>query len=228
MNNGPHRRMARAAILVCSVAVILAQAPAPPPVAPLADLVVPPGFSISVFASGLPGARLMTVSPEGVLLVARRRTHEVVALPDKNKDGIAEPEVILDGLTTANSLAFQRRLSLHRDHAGGDARAVDEWRAGWRPRGVCRAAELHAGGPHLTGARLRPRRPSLRLDRFVVRRLHRSRPATHHDPGVRRGWHRAAVCDRPAQCERVRLGSRDRPLVGRRQRPGRARPRLST
>ena len=48
----------------------------------------------------------MTVSPEGVLLVARRRTHEVMALPDKNKDGVAEPEVILSGLTTANSLAF--------------------------------------------------------------------------------------------------------------------------
>jgi len=49
----------------------------------------------------------MTVSPEGVLLVARRRTHEVVALPDKNKDGQAEPEVILRGLTNAHSLAFR-------------------------------------------------------------------------------------------------------------------------
>ena len=49
----------------------------------------------------------MTVSPEGVLLVARRRTHEVLALPDKNKDGQAEPQVILTGQTTANSLAFR-------------------------------------------------------------------------------------------------------------------------
>jgi glucose/arabinose dehydrogenase len=81
------------------------QTPAPP-AAPLADLALPPGFSISVFASGLPGARLMTVSPEGVLLVARRRTHEVVALPDKDNDGVAEPEVILTGQPTANSLAF--------------------------------------------------------------------------------------------------------------------------
>src|ERR687898_944103 len=106
MNKGLHRRIARAAVLVCSVAVSLGQAPAPPPVAPLADLVVPPGFSISVFASGLPGARLMTVSPEGVLLVARRRTHEVLALPDKDKDGVAEPHVILSGLQAANSVAF--------------------------------------------------------------------------------------------------------------------------
>src|SRR5688572_3837318 len=105
-HSGLRRRLALAAILVSSVAVVIqGQAPAPA-VAPLSDLVVPPGFSISVFASGLPGARLMTVSPDGVLLLARRRTHEVVALPDSNKDGVAEPGVILTGLTTANSLAF--------------------------------------------------------------------------------------------------------------------------
>jgi glucose/arabinose dehydrogenase len=68
---------------------------------------VPPGFRISVFASNLQGARLMAVSPEGVLLVARRRTHEVVALPDRNGDGVAEPEVLLTGLTNAHSLAFK-------------------------------------------------------------------------------------------------------------------------
>jgi glucose/arabinose dehydrogenase len=108
MNNGPRGRMALAGFLVIVVAsLVQGQAPAPPAVAPLADLVVPAGFSISVFASGLPGARLMTVSPEGVLLLARRRTHEVLALPDKNKDGQAEPQVILTGQTTANSLAFR-------------------------------------------------------------------------------------------------------------------------
>jgi glucose/arabinose dehydrogenase len=108
MSNGYQRRWAVAAILVSAVASLVhGQVPAPsPPIAPLSDLVLPPGFTISVYASGLPGARQMTVSPEGVLLVARRRTHEVVALPDKDKDGVAEPQVILSGLPTANSLAF--------------------------------------------------------------------------------------------------------------------------
>ena len=102
------KKLALAAVLASAVAPMLhGQAPAAPPVAPLADLVMPPGFSISVFASGLMGARLMTVSPEGVLLVARRRTHEVVALPDRNKDGQAEPAVILTGQTNAHSLAFR-------------------------------------------------------------------------------------------------------------------------
>jgi len=108
MNSDSRRRVALAAILVSVLPAIMGQGQPPAaPVAPLADLVVPPGFKISVFASGLIGARLMTVSPEGVLLVARRRTHEVVALPDKNKDGIAEPEVILTGQTNAHSLAFR-------------------------------------------------------------------------------------------------------------------------
>jgi glucose/arabinose dehydrogenase len=80
--------------------------PASPAVAPLADLVVPAGFRISVFASDLVGARLMAVSPEGVLVVARRRTHEVVALPDKDRDGRAEPQVIVTGMPNAHSLAF--------------------------------------------------------------------------------------------------------------------------
>src|SRR5215211_6996364 len=82
-------------------------APAAPAVAPLGDLKAPAGFRLSVFASDLPGARMMTVSPEGVLLVARRRANEVVALPDENRDGRAEPHVVLSDLTNANSLAFK-------------------------------------------------------------------------------------------------------------------------
>src|SRR6185436_18247843 len=76
-------------------------------VASPADLTVPPGFKTSVFASDLTGARLMTVSPEGVLLVARRPRNEVVALPDADHDGRAEPQVILGNLTNAHSLAFK-------------------------------------------------------------------------------------------------------------------------
>ena len=79
--------------------------PATPAVAPLADLRVPPGFSITVFASDLPGARMMAISPEGVLHVARRS--DVVALPDLDRDGRAEPRVVLTGLTNAHTLAFR-------------------------------------------------------------------------------------------------------------------------
>src|SRR5262245_9231043 len=97
------------AVGVCASSLAREQGPAPaaPAVAPLGDLKLPGGFRISVFASDLQGARLMTVSPEGVLLVARRRTNEVVALPDRDHDGVAEPSVVLSGLTNAHSLAFK-------------------------------------------------------------------------------------------------------------------------
>ena len=80
---------------------------APAPVAPPtpATLTVPAGFTVSVFASGLAGARLMAVSPEGIVVVARRA--DVVALPDANHDGVAEPRVLLGGLTYAHSVAFR-------------------------------------------------------------------------------------------------------------------------
>src|SRR5438132_12005661 len=83
--------------------------PAPPAPAtpPLEDLKVPPGFTISVFASDLAGARLMAISPDGVLYVARQTKGEVVALPDRDQDGRADKaEVVLSGLTRPHSLAF--------------------------------------------------------------------------------------------------------------------------
>jgi glucose/arabinose dehydrogenase len=78
---------------------------APQPLPTPAALIVPAGFTASVFASDLAGARLMTVSPEGTLLVARRPRGEVVALPERG--GRAVPEVILRNLPNAHSLAFK-------------------------------------------------------------------------------------------------------------------------
>jgi len=92
-------------MILAALAGAMLQPPAAPPPAVPATLAVPPGFTVSVFASGLNGARLMAVSPEGVLLVARRPRNEVVALPDH--DGTAQPRVILSNLTNAHSLAFK-------------------------------------------------------------------------------------------------------------------------
>lgn len=80
------------------------QAPAPA-VAPPGDLRVPPGFNIAIFAADLQGARMMAVSPEGTLHLARRG--DVVALPDADRDGRAEPKVVLSGFTNAHTLAFR-------------------------------------------------------------------------------------------------------------------------
>jgi glucose/arabinose dehydrogenase len=82
-------------------------APQAPPTP--AELTVPAGFTASVFASDVAGGRLMAVSPDGVLHVARQGKGDVVALPDKDKDGKADKmEIVASGLTRPHSLAFHK------------------------------------------------------------------------------------------------------------------------
>ena len=74
-----------------------------------AELTVPSGFSVSVFASDVTSGRLMAVSPDGVLFVARQSKGDVVALPDRNGDGKADQvDVVVSGLTRPHSLAFNK------------------------------------------------------------------------------------------------------------------------
>jgi len=81
--------------------------PQPPPTP--ADLKVPAGFKISVFASDVVNGRLMAVSPDGVLYVARQSKGDVVALPDRDRDGKADKmEVVASDLTRPHSLAFHK------------------------------------------------------------------------------------------------------------------------
>ncbi len=98
--------------IICLICFIHApgQSPAPPQApAVLAELAVPAGFKVSVFASDVTNARLMAVSPDGVLFVARQSKGDVVALPDRDKDGKADKtEVVVSGLTRPHSLAFQK------------------------------------------------------------------------------------------------------------------------
>ncbi len=73
----------------------------------LARLKAPPGFHISVFAQEIDGARMLVVSPGGVLLVSESGEGKVVALPDPKHVGKAERTVtVLDGLNEPHGLAF--------------------------------------------------------------------------------------------------------------------------
>lgn len=96
--------------LVCCLSLAaFAQGQQPAAPAQPAELTVPAGFKATVFASGLAGARLMAVSPDGVIYVALQGKGEVVALPDKDKDGKADKtETVLTGLTRPHSLAFNK------------------------------------------------------------------------------------------------------------------------
>jgi glucose/arabinose dehydrogenase len=84
-------------------------APSPAPAAPAvpAQLAAPAGFKVTVFASDVTSGRLMAVSPDGVLFVARMAKGDVVALPDRDRDGKADSvDVVLSGLTRPHSVAF--------------------------------------------------------------------------------------------------------------------------
>ena len=73
----------------------------------LAELVVPDGYEVSVFAQGLISPRFMSVSPDGVLFVAERGADRVVALPDRDADGRADETIEVGrGYESAHSVAF--------------------------------------------------------------------------------------------------------------------------
>ena len=78
-----------------------------------ADLVVPDGYEVSVFAEGLASPRFMAVSGDDVLFVAERGSDRVVALPDRDADGVADEVVEVGrGYESAHSVAFEADGSL--------------------------------------------------------------------------------------------------------------------
>jgi glucose/arabinose dehydrogenase len=72
-----------------------------------ADLDVPAGYEAQVFASGLDGPRFMDLSPDGTLFVAERGADRVVALPDRDGDGVADEVVdVASGFGSAHDITF--------------------------------------------------------------------------------------------------------------------------
>ncbi|MFN0118966.1 MAG: PQQ-dependent sugar dehydrogenase [Blastocatellia bacterium] len=91
---------------------VSSQQPAAPQGPPQpAELQAPAGFKVSVYAGPVANARLMAVAPDGVLVVARNlpKDGQVVALPDRNKDGKADSvDVLGDKLDRPHSVAFNK------------------------------------------------------------------------------------------------------------------------
>ena len=73
-----------------------------------AQLYLPPGFKVSVFASGLDDPRTMLLAPNGDVLVAEPGADKVLVLRDVNHDGVAEQRfTFADGLYEPFGLAIQ-------------------------------------------------------------------------------------------------------------------------
>src|SRR3989449_564078 len=87
-------------------------APIPQPPAPAAPgevqvdkIKLPPGFKVSVWASGIANARAMTWGDKGTLFVGSRVAGQVYAIVDKG--GTREVKVIAKGLQLPNGTAFK-------------------------------------------------------------------------------------------------------------------------
>src|SRR3989344_5809637 len=57
---------------------------------PVAFLMAPEGFVVSIFARDLKNPRVITFDPEGRMLVSEPAEGKVLVLEDKNKDGVAD------------------------------------------------------------------------------------------------------------------------------------------
>ncbi len=78
-----------------------------------AELIMPEGYAASVFAEGLAGPRFMAVSPDGVLFVAERGADRIIALPDDDRDGVADDIIEVGiGYGHAQDIEFEADGSL--------------------------------------------------------------------------------------------------------------------
>lgn len=72
-----------------------------------APLILPEGFQLGTFAQGLNGPRDLEFSPNGTLLVSLPSQGRVMALPDHDKNGVAdEIKNVITGLKRPHGLAF--------------------------------------------------------------------------------------------------------------------------
>ena len=72
---------------------------------PLAQLKLPKGFKIEVYASGIPNARSLRIGDKGTVFVGNLLRDKVYAIVDRN--GQREIKVIASGLDRPNGLAFK-------------------------------------------------------------------------------------------------------------------------
>jgi glucose/arabinose dehydrogenase len=74
----------------------------------LADIKLPQGFSISIYADNIDNARSMTLGDKGTVFVGNRDGNKVYALVDADNNGQAEKKyTIAEGLNMPNGVAFR-------------------------------------------------------------------------------------------------------------------------
>lgn len=91
---------------ILPLVILFACATSPPPAAapstslPIDRIILPPGFSIEVFAEGIENARSMALAPDGTLYVGTRTAGKVYSVRD------GRVTVIAEGLNMPNGIAY--------------------------------------------------------------------------------------------------------------------------
>lgn len=116
---------------------------------------LPLGFSISVFAENLPGARVMRLDPYGAgLLVSRASEGAVTVVGLKNLKMHAPPEDILVGLNNPHGLAFDPQnpetLYVAEEDKISVWTYVEDFKMGKRERVLKKIIDLPGGAGHFT------------------------------------------------------------------------------
>ena len=100
--------MFRLILATIPLAIATQTAPPGPPQLPLDQIKLPPGFSIDVYATGVPNARQMALGDKGTLFVGSRTARKVYAVVDKDGDQKADQVItIADGLRSPSGIAFR-------------------------------------------------------------------------------------------------------------------------
>lgn len=77
----------------------------PPDQVPVGALRLPPGFSASIYAHGIPGVRMMAEGPNGTIFAGTRAIGRVYAI-SRNPDGTTRTRVLAQGLPQPNGLVM--------------------------------------------------------------------------------------------------------------------------
>src|SRR5438093_2300899 len=100
-------RVSRAALVIFIVGLFIFAARSTTTL-PVDKIKLPPGFTIKVFAAGIPNARQMALGSNGVLFAGSREAGNVYAIVDHSKDGQpAEVIKIAQGLKMPSGIAFR-------------------------------------------------------------------------------------------------------------------------
>lgn len=104
---GNRHRSLKASVAILGLLVLSAPG-ACSPSSRLKSIRLPPGYSIAMYADGLPGARSLAIGERGTVFVGTRGEGKVYAVVDRDGDRKADNVIVVaDGLDSPNGVAFR-------------------------------------------------------------------------------------------------------------------------